>query len=220
MSLFAGVELTCVRGERKVFARLNFAFAEGEALVLRGPNGSGKSSLLRLMAGLLKPAAGTITWDGEPVGHDPEAHHRRLHYVGHLDSLKPALTVAENLAFWAGLADGRVDPGNVKAALARFGLDHLSDVPARLLSAGQRRRLALARALATPAPLWLLDEPTVALDAESVAALERALGEHRAGGGMVVAATHAKLNLGKVAELDLARHAVPWFADIRDEMTA
>lgn len=220
MSLFAGAELTCVRGERTVFAGLNFALGPGGALVLRGPNGSGKSSLLRLMAGLLKPAAGAITWDTETVGRDPEAHHRRLHYVGHLDGLKSALTVAENLAFWAGLAKASGGSGEVKAALARFGLDHLTEVPARLLSAGQRRRLALARAVATPAPLWLLDEPTVALDADSVAALERALGEHRAGGGMVVAATHAKLDLGKVAELDLARHAVPWFADIREEMTA
>ncbi|MEE9140875.1 MAG: heme ABC exporter ATP-binding protein CcmA [Alphaproteobacteria bacterium] len=213
MSLFAGHDLTCVRGERRVFAQLDFALEQGNALVLRGPNGSGKSSLLRLMAGLLRPAEGAVTWDGAPIDQDPETHHARLRYVGHLDGVKSALTVAENLSVWAGLAGDRPHGGDVGAALDRFGLFHLSDIPARMLSAGQRRRLALARALVGPAALWLLDEPTVALDAPSVAALLRAIAEHRAGGGMVVAATHADIDLGAFSELDLARHAIPWSED-------
>lgn len=206
MSLFAGRELVCVRGERTVFAGLDFALDAGEALVLTGPNGSGKSSLLRLMAGLLRPARGALTWDGAPISADREAHCARLHYVGHLDAIKPALSVRENLRFWAGLANGpgAGDPG---PALAGFGLEPLADIPARMLSAGQRRRLALARLLAAPAPLWLLDEPTVALDAESVGRLEAAVATHRADGGIVVLATHAGIALEPAQELHIARHA-------------
>jgi heme exporter protein A len=212
MSLFAGHDITCVRGGRTVFAGLDFALGPGEALVLLGPNGSGKSSLLRLMAGLLRPAKGAVTWDGEPIADDPEAHHGRFHYVGHQDALKAALTVAENLRFWASLAGATGDEDAIRAALARFGLAHLSDIPFRMLSAGQRRRLALARTLAAAAPLWLLDEPTVALDSEAVAALEETLAGHRDGGGMAVIATHAAIDVGAARELDLSRHAVAWFA--------
>lgn len=211
MSLFAGHELTCVRGGRTVFAGLDFAVGPGEALVLVGPNGSGKSSLLRLMTGLLGPVRGAITWDGEPIAGDPEAHHARLHYVGHQDALKAALTVAENLRFWGRLAGGAADDAAVHGALAAFGLDHLADIPFRMLSAGQRRRLALARTLAAPAPLWLLDEPTVALDVHAVGALEEVLNRHLAGGGMAVIATHTAIRVGTIRELDLGRYAVAWF---------
>ncbi len=204
----AGRGLECVRGERTVFSGIDFAVPPGGALVLRGPNGSGKSSLLRLIAGLLEPAAGTITWNGEPVDDDAEAHHARLRYVGHLDAVKPALTVAENLAFWAGLHGG--GRGSA-AALDRLGLGHLADVPAQLLSAGQRRRLALARIVAAPAPLWLLDEPTVTLDEEAVGVVEALIAAHRADGGLVVVATHTGLQLPEAEALDLgaARGAPP-----------
>ncbi len=204
----AGRGLECVRGERTVFSGLDFAAPAGGALVLRGPNGSGKSSLLRLIAGLLKPAAGTIAWNGEPVDDDPEAHHARLRYVGHLDAVKPALTVAENLAFWAGLHGGGLGSD---AALDRLGLGHLADVPAQLLSAGQRRRLALARIVAAPAPLWLLDEPTVTLDEDAVGVVEALIAAHRADGGLVVVATHTGLQLPEAEALDLgaARDAPP-----------
>jgi heme exporter protein A len=201
MPLFEGHDLTCIRGERCVFAELSFALAAGGALVLTGPNGSGKSSLLRLMAGLLSPAQGMLLWDGAAVGQDPEAHRGRLAYLGHLDAVKPVLTVGENLAFWAGLED-RAGVGAAEA-LAQVDLLHLSQVPGRLLSAGQKRRLALARVLAGPAELWLLDEPTVGLDRDSIARLMAALAAHRDKGGQVVAATHARVDLPGAETLEL-----------------
>lgn len=207
---FRGRDLVCVRGERRVFAGLEFDLAPGGALLLAGPNGSGKSSLLRLMAGLSRPTAGALTWDGTPVAEDREAHGARLHYVGHADAIKPAFTAAENLAFWAGLAAGgrgraaRTETRTrIDAALAYFGLGGLAETPSRLLSAGQRRRLALARLLAAPAALWLLDEPTLALDAESFARLVHAIDDHCAAGGMAVCATHVDLGLASAGRLDL-----------------
>jgi len=187
----SGRDLACLRGERMVFEGLGFDLAPGGALVLTGPNGSGKTSFLRLVAGLLRPAAGSLAWRGRPVGDDPDALRAELHYVGHLDAVKPLLTVSENLAFWARMRGG----GPVTEALAGFGLTALADVPARFLSSGQRRRVALARLLTAPAALWLLDEPTVGLDSESIEALTTAMAEQRDGGGMVIAATHATLAL-------------------------
>ena len=203
MSGFLGLALTCERGDRVVFADLDFSLARGEALVLSGANGSGKSSLLRLMAGLARPVAGRIVWDGTDIAQDPAAHAGRLHYLGHLDAVKPALTVAENLRFWADLRGG----GTVEPALAGFGIDHLADTPARFLSAGQRRRLALARTLAAPAGLWLLDEPTVALDADGVTAVHRAIAAHRAAGGCCVVSTNVSLSIESPRRLDLGDFA-------------
>jgi heme exporter protein A len=199
-----------VRGERTVFNALEFRLEAGGALILRGPNGSGKSSLLRLMAGLLRPAAGRIRWNGIDVAEDREAHGARLHYVGHLDALKPVLSVADNLAFWAGLrAPGAAVRDTVTTALRRFGLASLAELPARYLSAGQRRRLALARLAAAPAPLWLLDEPTVALDDASVARLGEVLAEHRAGGGMIAVSTHGRIDLAGATTVALDRFTPP-----------
>ncbi len=193
MPVFAGSELTCLRGDRLVFAGLAFRLAPGGALVLLGPNGSGKSSLLRVMAGLLRPIGGSLSWDGRPVAEDPEAHPARVQYVGHLDAVKPVLTAAENLAFWAALG-GAADPAaNAARALERLGVPHIADVPGRYLSAGQKRRLNLARLLAVPAPLWLLDEPTVALDRAAIALFEGMIAGHRAAGGMVVLSTHTDI---------------------------
>jgi len=202
MDRFTGTDLLCIRGERVVFLDLAFEVAAGGALVLVGPNGSGKSSLLRTMARLLKPAAGQLAWNGVPVTEDPDAHNARLHYVGHLDAVKPVLTVLENLQFWASLRGvaGRETAGR---ALDAFGIGHLADVPGRFLSAGQRRRVNLARILAAPAPLWLLDEPTTALDKEAIRALEAAIAEHRQAGGMVVMATHADIAADTPSVLDL-----------------
>ncbi len=206
MTLFQGRELDCLRGERRVFAGLDFSIPPGGLLVLTGANGSGKSSLLRIMAGLLRPAGGTLTWDGAPVTDDPEAQAARLHYLGHLDAVKPVLTVAENLAFWAALHGGA--PAGVAAALAAFDLTALAEVPGGMLSAGQKRRVALARLLTAPAQIWLLDEPTVGLDTPSLARLGAAIAEHRATGGRIVAATHAALDAEGAETLDLGDFAV------------
>jgi len=201
---FTGHDLSCIRAERLVFTGVAFDLAAGGALRLSGPNGSGKSSLLRLMAGLLRPASGTLSWQGQDPAEEPAEFRAALRYLGHQDAVKPALTVAENLAFWAGLAGA---PGDAAAALDVFGLKPLAPVPARFLSAGQRRRLALARLVASPGRLWLLDEPTVGLDRPSVAALEAALARHRDAGGLVVVATHTDIALPGAAELALERFA-------------
>lgn len=197
--------LTCDRGERRVFSHLGFEVRAGEALAVVGPNGSGKSSLLRLLAGLLPPAGGEIAWNGGAVADDPEAHRARLHYVGHADALKPTLTPAEMLGFQAGLRGQRLGDAAILSALDAFGLAGLADLPSRFLSQGQRRRAALARLVATPAPLWLLDEPTLGLDAESLARLIAVLARHRSAGGLVVVATHGGLDLGPHATLDMGQ---------------
>jgi len=207
---FVGTDLACRRSERMVFARLDFHVPHGGALLLTGPNGSGKSSLLRLMAGLIKPFAGRLEWDGAPVRDDPAAHRERIAYLGHQEALKPVLTAVENVRAWVGLV-GRAD--RAEAALAAMGLGALIDLPARFLSAGQRRRVALARVVASGASLWLLDEPTVGLDTASIAALEQALAVHRAAGGIVIAATHMAIDLPGARPLDLAQFAVTGFAE-------
>ena len=205
MTRFSGHDLECFRGGRTVFRGLGFEMAAGGALVLTGANGSGKSSLLRLMAGLSPPVAGRFEWDGQAVAQDPEAHHRRLCYVGHLDPVKAALTAGENLSFWArlgGAADGR---RAAQSALDTFGVGHLADLPARYLSAGQRRRVNLARLLVSPATLWLLDEPTTALDSAAKGNLADAIQRHRKSGGMVAMSAHAEAPVGDAGMLDLAR---------------
>jgi heme exporter protein A len=206
MSLFQGQGLTCTRADRPVFAGLDFDLPAGGALLLTGPNGSGKSSLLRLMAGLLRPSAGQLTWDGADIAQDPEAHRARLRYLGHLDAVKPVLSLRENLAFAAGL-HGPVAEAELQNGLAAFALETLAGLPGRVLSAGQRRRLALARLAVSPGTLWLLDEPTVGLDTASQAKLARLMAAHRAQGGRVAAATHVPLDLPGAVTLDLAPHA-------------
>jgi heme exporter protein A len=203
---FFGEDLTCIRGERVVFAGLHFSLSPGEAVTLGGRNGSGKTSLLRLMAGLTPAASGRLAWDDGAVADEPERHRARLHFVGHLDAVKSVLSVRENLAQWALLRGGGRDA--IAASLARFGLAALAEAPARYLSAGQRRRLSLARLAATPAVLWLLDEPTIALDRDGVAALYDAIAEHRAGGGMVVIATNVALALDDAAAIDMESFTV------------
>ncbi len=190
-------DLACRRGARLVFAGVSFRLGAGGALVLTGANGSGKSSLLRLVAGLLAPAAGRLIWGGAPVGRDLAGHHARLHYVGHQDALKPVMTSRETLVFWAALGGPQLPDAAaaVEHALAAFALDGVADWPCRWLSAGQRRRLALARLLVRPAPLWLLDEPASALDDESQVRLEQLIAAYRAAGGRVLVATHAAIAL-------------------------
>ena len=212
---FRGTALDCIRGDRKVFQGLNFAVPAGGVLVLSGPNGSGKSSLLRVMAGLLRPAAGRIFHSGAKICDDPDAHRVDLHYVGHQDAIKPALSVAENVMFWAALHGMRNDEA-VQAALSAFDLRDLADLPGRLLSSGQRRRANLARLAATPAGLWLLDEPSVGLDAASTQSLEDLIAAHRKTGGMTVVSTHTALQLGEVKTLALD-HFEPTAPSVLDD---
>jgi heme exporter protein A len=192
--------IAAFRGERLVFSEVSFTVEPGGALLLMGPNGSGKSTLLRLLAGLVRPAVGRVLWNQEEALDDLPLHARRLAYLGHLDAVKPGLTVAENLAFAATAAGGRV---GVHTALADFALDELAELPARMLSAGQRRRLALARVALSPVPLWLLDEPTLGLDAASLDRAGAVFSRHRAEGGMIIAATHVALPLPGASELQL-----------------
>ncbi len=201
---FHAEDLVCIRGERLVFSGLSFEVGAGTATLLRGPNGAGKSSLLRLVAGLLRPAAGQLRWGSESVDRDREAHRRKVRYVGHLDAIKPVLSVGENLAAWAGIYGGRAADAPVASALDTMGLSGLADLPARFLSAGQRRRLNLARLLLDPGTLWLLDEPTVSLDSDSVNRLEQAIKHHLAAGGSALIATHTDLHLENAAVLALA----------------
>ena len=199
-AIFRGDRLACERGGRLVFARLDFSLVAGEMLVLRGANGSGKSTLLRVMAGLTPVLSGEIRWGDGPILTDRLAHNSRCHYVGHQDALKPVLTVRQNLQLWQSLRGGT--PERIDLALEQLGIARLADLPARLLSAGQRRRLALARLVAIAAPLWLLDEPATALDADGAARLERILRDHLAGGGRVVLSSHGEV-AGSARVLDL-----------------
>jgi heme exporter protein A len=159
-----------------------------EIVTLLGPNGCGKSTLLRVLAGLMPAAEGTIGWDGADVARDREAHRARLAYLGHQDALKGGLTALENLQFWANF-----NGGNAEAALKAFGLAKLADRPARTLSAGQKRRLALSRLVLSEAPLWLLDEPVTALDTEARASFIALLKRHLGVGRLAIIATHEPL---------------------------
>jgi heme exporter protein A len=185
-----GLDVRCVRGEREVFAGLSFEANAGEALAVTGRNGAGKTSLLRLIAGLLLPAGGSIVIEG---GDKELTVAEQAHYLGHRDALKPALSVAENLSFWTDFLGGA--KGGLTDCLSRVGLGHATDLPAATLSAGQRRRLSLARLLAVPRPLWLLDEPTTALDATGQAMFAELMRDHLGSGGLIIAATHAPLGI-------------------------
>jgi heme exporter protein A len=180
-ALLTATKLALFRGERLIFQNLSFSAAPGGALLLRGANGAGKSSLLRALAGLAPLAAGTLLWDGENALEDLPTHAGRIAWLGHQDAVKPALSVLENV------------PN--KDAVAQLGLAAYAALPARLLSAGQKRRLAIARVVAKSAPLWLLDEPTTGLDAASIDRFTEICATHRATGGIIIASTHTPLDL-------------------------
>ena len=193
------VDLACRRGGRNVFAGIGFTVESGEALTISGRNGAGKSSLLRVIVGLVRLAGGRLALEGG----DPELSiAEQAHYLGHQDALKGSLSVAENLRFWSGFLGG---PADVDSPLDAVGLDGLAGMPAAYLSAGQRRRLSIARLLAAPRPIWLLDEPTSTLDASAQDRLAELMRDHMAAGGIILAATHGALPLPPSQELQLSR---------------
>ena len=199
-----GDKLSSVRGGRTLFSGLSFAVAAGEALLVTGPNGAGKTTLLRTVAGFLHPASGRASLEGGAPDH---VLSEQCHYVGHLDAVKSSLTVGENAGFWSGF----LGPGSARldSALATFGLASLRDIPAGYLSAGQQRRLSLARLLLAVRPIWLLDEPTASLDSAALEILTGVVNAHLAGGGLVVAATHVPLGFSNLGELRLGQAAQP-----------
>ncbi len=206
-AVLTGRGLACRRGERLVFGDLDFSLAGGELLILRGPNGSGKSTLLRLIAGLVPAEQGSLTWRAAPID-DGEAFRAELAYLGHLDATKPELSPREDLRFWLALRGAEHADRAAAAALALLGLERLADLPCRMLSAGQRRRLALARIAAASARIWLLDEPFTALDDASLDAAHELIAGHRAAGGLVMMAAHGRANhMVPSGEIDLGARA-------------
>jgi heme exporter protein A len=199
-------DLACRRGGRQVFDRLSFVLGAGELLALTGRNGSGKTTLLRALALLVRPDAGTIRWQGADIRAEPETWRGRLAWLGHLEGLKGDLSVRENLLAAERLRGAPPAEDRLDGALMAFDLASLAARPVRSLSAGQRRRVALARVMLSQAPLWLLDEPLNALDAPARAAFRLALENHLAAGGLVIAATHADLGMpiARTLELGLA----------------
>ena len=200
---FTGDNLACIRGGRLVFRGLSYALSPGDALLLTGANGSGKTSLLRLMAGLAMPIEGVIRANGVDVRDDLITYRANLHYIAHYDAVKSVLTVRENLGFWTSLHNGE----DVDAGLLAFDLSRLSEVPVRFLSAGQKRRLAMARLVAIKTGIWLLDEPSIALDTASLDALQTQIVDHRSRGGIVVASTHRELHFENAVTLDVSEYS-------------
>ncbi len=192
-------DLACARGDRSLFVGMHFALAAGELLMVQGGNGQGKTSLLRLLTGLSSPAAGEVQWRGRAIGQTRETFHRDMAYLGHANGIKEDLTPVENLRFQAGLSGHAFDEPLAESTLRKLGLARCLDLPARVLSFGQRRRVALAGLLTAGALLWILDEPLTGLDVHGVALVESILRDHLNRGGLVVMTTHQALTLDGVA---------------------
>ncbi len=195
--------LACYRTGRLIFSDQSFTIDAGEAVMLRGPNGSGKSTMLRALAGML-PFEGDVVLNGVSLGKDHDGVQEQIAYAGHLDAIKPQLTVGENLTFWARLFEG----GSISDAVDQFALEEIWDRPAHACSAGQKRRLGLARLVVSGRVLWLLDEPTVSLDVETTARFAEIIKAHCAGGGMALIATHIDLGLETAREIMLDPNVV------------
>jgi heme exporter protein A len=195
--------LTCVRGEKELFANLSFEVSAGHCLHVRGENGVGKTSLLRLLAGLSKPESGQIFWNGEAIASISSAYHANLLFLGHRDALKEELSALENLQMYAHLDAVSLTTEKALSALWRFGLRGRENLPVHYLSAGQKRRVLMARMLTRQATLWLLDEPFNALDVKAVSELERLIEEHLIAGGLLVLTSHQPVNIPGVKVLEL-----------------
>lgn len=191
-------DLACARGERTLFTGLDFELNVGQLLLVRGGNGRGKTSLLRLLCGLSSPLDGEVRWRGAPIRRTQDVYHREMTYVGHVNGVKDDLTPLENLRMAAAIADRPLDEAHALETLKRMGLERCLDLPARVLSFGQRRRVALSGLVVAGALLWILDEPLTGLDVHGVALVETLLCQHVAQGGMVVMTTHQPLALDGV----------------------
>lgn len=194
-AVLSGHELSCTRGERELFSKISFSLRPSQALLIRGGNGQGKTSLLRLLTGLAQPSAGEVRWRGEQISAGREDYHREMAYLGHLNGIKEDLTPLENLRLAAQLAGRDFDESRALAVLRQLGLARCLELPCRVLSFGQRRRVALASLLCADALLWILDEPLTGLDVGGVALIEHLLKEHLDRGGMAVLTTHQPLSL-------------------------
>lgn len=197
--MLAASNLSCIRGTQRLFNGINLKLDAGQWLYLQGENGAGKTSLLRILAGLALPEAGEVLWQKTPIGEQRNQYHQDLLYIGHHAGLKEDLTLTENLQALCRMDGLRVSDANIRDALTRMGLSKRQHLPARVLSAGQKRRGLLARALLRPAKLWVLDEPFNALDVNAVADVQNLLKDHLAQGGLLVLTSHQTPDLGQDA---------------------
>jgi heme exporter protein A len=193
--MLEAINLGCVRGDRLLFEGLSFSLDRGEVVELRGANGAGKTSLLRILAGLASPAEGEIRWDGKSIRSLGEEYSGTVAYLAHQNGVKDELSAIENLRITSGVAGNPLDRSRARMILEQVGLTRQQNLPARALSAGQRRRVALARLLASAAVLWILDEVLTSLDETAVKLSRQFIADHLAKGGMAIIATHQDLNL-------------------------
>src|SRR5512135_1425231 len=191
-------DLACARGDHHLFSGLSFTLSAGELMQVQGANGSGKTTLLRALCGFVQPVRGRVLWCGQDIVEWDDAYHAELLYIGHLNAIKDELSALENLQMSGGLAGYTVTEQQALAALRRMGLQRREHLPVRVLSQGQRRRVALARLLIGDAHLWILDEPLTALDVGAVGLMQELIGEHLAKGGMTIFTTHQPLQVAGV----------------------
>lgn len=197
-------DLACERGDHRLFSGLNFTISSGELMQVQGANGSGKTTLLRALCGFVQPAQGSVRWCGQNISEWDDAYHAEMCYLGHLNAIKDELSALENLQMSAGLAGYTVNDQQAVAALRRMGLQRREHLPVRVLSQGQRRRVALARLLVGDAHLWILDEPLTALDIGAVGLMQELIAEHLSKGGMTIFTTHQPLQVAGVQTRQLA----------------
>jgi len=195
--------LSCVRGDKALFSGLSFQIAAGDCLHVRGENGVGKTTLLRILTGLSQPESGEVLWNQQALNSQSSAYHRDLLFLGHRDALKEELTALENLQMYAAIDDVELLLEDAMAALRRFGLRGRENLPIHCLSAGQKRRVLMARMLTRQARLWILDEPFNALDAKAVVELEGLIAEHLSAGGLLILTSHQAVNIANVKVLEL-----------------